>query len=76
MPGGIYGTWPALQVYLLFISYIFNDSFSWMIELDWSNTGEIDIIEGVNSQIFNKLTLYINASCLLSNLIISYLGIL
>lgn len=41
MPGGVCGTWPAF----------------WMVGPDWPNQGEIDIIEGVNNQQSNDMTL-------------------
>ena len=34
---------------------------------DWPNGGEIDIIEGVNSQTTNRMTLHTNASCLIQD---------
>lgn len=51
MPGGICGTWPAF----------------WMVGPDWPNDGEIDIIEGVNSQNSNSMTLHTDAGCSITN---------
>ncbi|MCJ1249044.1 hypothetical protein MMC30_006266 [Trapelia coarctata] len=47
MPGGICGTWPAF----------------WMVGPHWPSGGEIDIIEGVNDQSNNAMTLHTTASC-------------
>ncbi|KAK4897057.1 hypothetical protein LTR49_028056 [Elasticomyces elasticus] len=47
MPGGICGTWPAF----------------WMVGPDWPNQGEIDIIEGVNEQTSNDMTLHTGEGC-------------
>lgn len=47
MPAGQCGTWPAF----------------WMLGPNWPNNGEIDIIEGVNSQTQNSMTLHTNAGC-------------
>ena len=47
MPGGICGTWPAF----------------WMVGPDWPNQGEIDIIEGVNDQQANDMTLHTGPGC-------------
>jgi hypothetical protein len=47
MPGGVCGTWPAF----------------WMVGPNWPNYGEIDIIEGVNSQNSNSMTLHTDAGC-------------
>lgn len=41
------GTWPAL----------------WSFGGDWPSKGEIDIIEGVNSQSANEITLHTNGTC-------------
>jgi hypothetical protein len=51
MPGGVCGTWPAF----------------WMVGPNWPNSGEIDIIEGVNSQNSNSMTLHTNAGCSITN---------
>ena len=51
MPGGVCGTWPAF----------------WMVGPDWPTYGEIDIIEGVNSQASNSMTLHTNAGCAITN---------
>ncbi|KAK5721039.1 hypothetical protein LTR15_007003 [Elasticomyces elasticus] len=47
MPGGICGTWPAF----------------WMVGPNWPSAGEIDIIEGVNSQASNAMTLHTGPGC-------------
>ncbi|KAJ9602158.1 hypothetical protein H2200_013278 [Cladophialophora chaetospira] len=47
MPAGACGTWPAF----------------WMLGPNWPVNGEIDIIEGVNSQSANAMTLHTNAGC-------------
>ncbi|OJD36269.1 endo-beta-glucanase [Diplodia corticola] len=47
MPGSICGSWPAY----------------WMYGPDWPNSGEIDMIEGVNNQQVNQMTLHTAAGC-------------
>lgn len=47
MPGGQCGTWPAF----------------WLLGPDWPTHGEIDIIEGVNSQTTNGFAGHTNAGC-------------
>jgi len=51
MPGGICGTWPAY----------------WMFGPNWPAGGEIDIIEGVNAQTTDSITLHTSAGCSVSN---------
>jgi hypothetical protein len=53
MPGGICGTWPAM----------------WMLGANktWPDGGEIDIVEGVNAQSGNKMTLHTNAGVSIQN---------
>jgi Glycosyl hydrolases family 16 len=51
MPGGICGTWPAF----------------WTVGPNWPNSGEIDIIEGVNSQSTNSMTLHTGSGCAITN---------
>nr|OQO27559.1 hypothetical protein B0A51_04472 [Rachicladosporium sp. CCFEE 5018] len=51
MPGGICGTWPAF----------------WMVGPDWPSNGEIDIIEGVNDQTVNDMTLHTGPGCTISD---------
>jgi len=51
MPGGVCGTWPAF----------------WMVGADWPNNGEIDIVEGVNDQTANSMTLHTGAGAIISN---------
>ncbi|KAJ9619908.1 hypothetical protein H2203_008182 [Taxawa tesnikishii (nom. ined.)] len=51
MPGGICGTWPAF----------------WMVGPNWPNGGEIDIIEGVNQQLVNDMTLHTATGCEVTN---------
>ena len=47
MPGGQCGTWPAF----------------WLLGPDWPTHGEVDIIEGVNSQTTNGFAGHTNAGC-------------
>lgn len=56
MPGGTCGVWPAF----------------WMVGPDWPKNGEIDIIEGVNAQETNQMTLHTGNDCLIGNT--GYLG--
>ncbi|KAJ6446318.1 endo-1,3(4)-beta-glucanase [Purpureocillium lavendulum] len=51
MPGSICGVWPAY----------------WMFGPDWPSSGEIDIIEGVNTQTQNAVTLHTSSGCEMSN---------
>lgn len=51
MPGSICGIWPAL----------------WMFGPNWPISGEIDIIEGVNSQTQTAVTLHTAPGCSVSN---------
>jgi len=60
MPGGICGTWPAF----------------WMVGQNWPADGEIDIIEGVNDQATNSMTLHTNAGIVVQNSTTEFAGIL
>ncbi|OCT52629.1 putative glycosidase C21B10.07 [Cladophialophora carrionii] len=51
MPGGVCGTWPAF----------------WMVGSDWPNNGEIDIVEGVNDQPTNSMTLHTSEGPVISD---------
>jgi hypothetical protein len=51
MPGSVCGSWPAF----------------WMLGSDWPKNGEIDIIEGVNDQSSNQMTLHTSSGCSISN---------
>ncbi|RVX69220.1 hypothetical protein B0A52_07196 [Exophiala mesophila] len=51
MPGGICGTWPAF----------------WTVGPNWPTGGEIDIIEGVNSQTANSMALHTGPGCSIQN---------
>ncbi|CAI7678265.1 hypothetical protein N7533_002191 [Penicillium manginii] len=51
MPGSVCGTWPAF----------------WMLGSDWPSNGEIDIIEGVNDQSVNQMTLHTSDGCSINN---------
>ncbi|KAF1992133.1 glycoside hydrolase family 16 protein, partial [Aulographum hederae CBS 113979] len=51
MPASTCGTWPAF----------------WMVGPDWPNNGEIDIIEGVNSQQHNAMALHTGPGCSIAN---------
>lgn len=47
MPGGQCGVWPSI----------------WAVGPGWPNGGEIDILEGVNDQTTNAMTLHTSANC-------------
>ncbi|KUJ16707.1 uncharacterized protein LY89DRAFT_707226 [Mollisia scopiformis] len=51
MPGTDCGSWPAF----------------WMVGRDWPNGGEIDIIEGVNSNTVNQVSLHTDDNCTISS---------
>ena len=51
MPGGVCGTWPAF----------------WMYGPNWPNSGEIDILEGVNDNAVNAMTLHTSSGCTVNN---------
>ncbi|MCJ1361263.1 hypothetical protein MMC16_000361 [Acarospora aff. strigata] len=51
VPGSVCGSWPAF----------------WMVGPNWPNGGEIDIIEGVNQQNTNAMTLHTSAGCSITN---------
>lgn len=50
MPGGVCSTWPAF----------------WMVGPNWPAGGEIDIVEGVNEQTSNKMTLHTGSGVAIS----------
>ncbi|KAL8715378.1 MAG: hypothetical protein Q9220_000711 [cf. Caloplaca sp. 1 TL-2023] len=50
MPGSICGAWPAF----------------WMTGPNWPNSGEIDIIEGVNAGSENQMTMHTSSGCTLA----------
>lgn len=52
MPASTCGSWPAF----------------WLFGADWPNSGEIDIIEGVNGQSTNAMTLHTGPGCVVDNL--------
>ena len=51
MPGNICGVWPAY----------------WMFGPNWPSSGEIDIIEGVNTQATGAVTLHTSPGCTMTN---------
>ncbi|UKZ62921.1 uncharacterized protein TrAtP1_004152 [Trichoderma atroviride] len=51
MPGSVCGAWPAF----------------WMVGPNWPSSGEIDIIEGVNTQTSDSITLHTSAGFSVSN---------
>ncbi|KAI5455650.1 concanavalin A-like lectin/glucanase domain-containing protein [Mariannaea sp. PMI_226] len=51
MPGGICGVWPAM----------------WLYGPNWPASGEIDVIEGINSQSANIVTLHTSPGCTMTN---------
>lgn len=69
MPGGICGTWPACK----FPSNSELDHFSlttdldWLVGPNWPNEGEIDIIEGVNANANNAMTLHTSDGCTITD---------
>lgn len=60
MPLGLCGTWGAL----------------WTTGPDWPTQGEIDIIEGVNDNQYNSMTLHTSTGCSTENTSASFLGTL
>lgn len=60
MPGGICGVWPAF----------------WMLgtSATWPLAGEIDIVEGVHDQRFNRMTLHTDAGVVVANDTSSFTG--
>jgi len=50
MPGGVCSTWPAF----------------WMVGPNWPASGEIDILEGVNEQTSNRMTLHTGSGVVVS----------
>lgn len=60
MPLGLCATWGAL----------------WMTGPDWPTQGEIDIIEGVNENQYNSMTLHTSAGCSTVNASATFLGTL
>ncbi|KEF63549.1 endo-1,3(4)-beta-glucanase [Exophiala aquamarina CBS 119918] len=51
MPAGACGTWPAF----------------WLLGPDWPNNGEVDIIEGVNTQSVNNMALHTSPGCTITH---------
>lgn len=51
MPAGACGTWPAF----------------WLLGPDWPNNGEVDIIEGVNTQSVNNMALHTTPGCTITH---------
>ncbi|KAJ5163964.1 Concanavalin A-like lectin/glucanases superfamily [Penicillium coprophilum] len=51
MPGSVCGTWPAF----------------WSVGKNWPGDGEIDIIEGVNMQDYNKIVMHTAGTCSLTD---------
>ena len=45
-----------------------SQQFSWTYGPNWPNSGEIDIIEGVNDQSTNSMTLHTSANCAISSI--------
>lgn len=66
MPGSVCGSWPALYVFILSRArFLANSGTSWMTGPNWPSNGEIDIIEGVNTQSQNHMTMHTSAGCTL-----------
>lgn len=47
----------------IYTVFLYTDLASWMVGSNWPNNGEIDIIEGVNSQSANQMTLHTGDGC-------------
>ncbi|CAO2656238.1 Nn.00g050410.m01.CDS01 [Neocucurbitaria sp. VM-36] len=55
MPSSHCGTWPAY----------------WLLGSDWPNSGEIDLVEGVNDYEHNAVTLHTSKGCIVDNSTVS-----
>ena len=69
MPGGVCGTWYVFYVRNgvgIFSNELYRPAF-WMVGPNWPYDGEIDIIEGVNDQTQNDMTLHSGPSCSITN---------
>ena len=74
MPGGICGTWQVLRSIFDSLdkqNHRLIDGHDrpafWMVGPNWPNDGEIDIIEGVNDNANNAMTLHTSDGCSITN---------